>query len=106
MAKKRTTQLMAEAAFARFVERHDLVPHLKEMELVDQTLALAPQLVERIRERAKKRLIALRLPEWQIESARKIAKRKRVPYQALMRAWIGEGLKHEWRHLNPPHGRT
>lgn len=80
-----------------------MVPHLKEMELVDQTLALAPKLVEKIRERAKKRLIALRLPEWQIEGARKIAKRKRMPYQALMRAWIGEGLKHEWQHLSHGH---
>ena len=58
---------------------------------------LAPELAEKIRERAKKRLIALRLPEWQIEGAWRIARRKKVPYQALMRAWIGEGLRQEWR---------
>lgn len=97
MAGKKISRIKTEAAFAKFVEGHDLAPHLKEMELVDQTLALAPELAERIRERAKKRLIALRLPQWQIEGARKIARRKKVPYQALMRAWIGEGLRQEWR---------
>ena len=101
MASKKISRGKAEADFANFVAGHDLTPHLKEMELVDQTLALAPELAERIRERARKRLIALRLPEWQIEGARRIAKRKKMPYQALMRAWIGAGLKQEWRHPPP-----
>lgn len=103
MASKKIPHNKAEAAFAKFVEGHDLAPYLKGMELVDQTLALAPELAERIRERAKKRLIALRLPQWQIEGARKIARRKKVPYQALMRAWIGEGLRQEWQHLAHSH---
>jgi hypothetical protein len=99
MAPKKIPHLKTDADFAKFVEGHDLAPYLKGLELLDKALALAPELAERIRERAKKRLIALRLPQWQIEGARKIARRKRVPYQALMREWIGDGLKHAWQHL-------
>ena len=65
----------------------------------DQALTLAPELAEGIRERAKKRLIAIRLPQWQIDGARELARRKKVPYQALMRGWIGEGLRHEMKTL-------
>ena len=103
MASKKIPSNKTESSFASFVEGHDLAPYLGGMELVDKALALAPELADKIRERTKKRLIALRLPQWQIDGARKIARSKRVPYQALMRAWIGEGLRQEWRHLAHAH---
>lgn len=103
MAAKRYPRNKTDAEFAGFVEENDLAPYLEGMERIDKALALAPELADRIRERAKKRLIALRLPQWQIAGARKIAKSKKVPYQALMRTWIGEGLRQEWRHMAHAH---
>ena len=61
MASTKIPRLKTEASFAKFVERHDMASYVKDMDLVDQTLALAPELVEKIRESAKKRLIAIRL---------------------------------------------
>ncbi|MBI4563477.1 MAG: hypothetical protein HY716_02125 [Planctomycetes bacterium] len=43
----------------------------------------------------KKRLLALRLEEWQIERAKEMARRKHVPYQQLMREWISRGIRSE-----------
>lgn len=99
MPAKKFPRIKSARAFASFVREHDLGPYLEGMERVDQAIALAPELAEKIRERAKKRLIALRLPLWQIDGARMIARKKKMPYQALLRAWIGEGLRQEWRHL-------
>ena len=97
MRKKRLPGFKTDEEFSRFVDTHDMVPYLHDMERIDSTLALSPELVEKIRLRARKRLIALRLPEWQVSGARRVAKRKKVPYQALMRHWIGEGLSREMR---------
>ena len=74
MASKKSPRNKTERAFASFVEDNDLAPYLEGMELADKTLALAPELADSIRERAKKRLIVLGLPQWQIDGARKIAK--------------------------------
>lgn len=102
MKKKKLPHFKTDDAFGRFVETHDMAPYLDSMEKIDDAFTLAPALTERIRERAKKRLIALRLPEWQISGARRVAKRRKVPYQALMRHWIGEGLSRELRRPNRP----
>ena len=102
MASKKFPKHKTENMFAGFVDAHDLAPYLEGTELLDKALALAPELADKVRDRAKKRLIALRLPQWQIEGARRIAKTKRMPYQALMRAWIGQGLRQEWRDISDP----
>jgi hypothetical protein len=65
------------------------------MEDVYAVIELAPALVRRIQERLKKRLLALRLEEWQIRRAREIARQKKIPYQALMREWITRGIRAE-----------
>lgn len=64
-------------------------------ESADEILVLAPDLAERIKQRSKKRLISIRLPQWQIEGAKRVARRMSKPYQALMQAWIGAGLRGE-----------
>jgi len=95
MKNKKLPRFKTDEEFGRFVDNHDMAPYLDDMERIDNAFLLTPELAESIRLRAKKRLIALRLPEWQISGARRVAKRKKVPYQALMRHWIGEGLSRE-----------
>ena len=102
MASKKFPKHKGERMFVDFVDNHDLAPYLEGTELLDKALALSPELADKVKDRAKKRLIALRLPQWQIEGARRIARAKRVPYQALMRDWIGQGLRQECRHMPHP----
>ncbi len=79
----------------RFFETHDMSPYFDQLERVDDVIELAPALERRIRERMKKRLVAIRLEEWQIGRAKEIAREKHVPYQRLLREWISEGLRAE-----------
>ena len=102
MKNKKLPHFKTDEEFGRFVDTHDMALYLDSMEKIDNAFSLSPELAERIRLRAKKRLIALRLPEWQISGARRVAKRKKVPYQALMRHWIGEGLSRELRRPGRP----
>lgn len=51
---------------------------------------------EEVRERAQaKQLISLRIEKQQLRSAKEIARKKGMPYQALIRRWIDEGIKRE-----------
>ena len=102
MKGKKLPHFKTDEEFGRFFETRDMAPYLDRMEKIDDAITLAPELAEQIRLRAKKRLIALRLPEWQISGARRVAKRKKVPYQALMRHWIGEGRSRELRRPSRP----
>jgi predicted DNA binding CopG/RHH family protein len=103
MKTKKLPNFKNEEEFAKFVETHDMGPYLKEMKALDEALILAPALAEKIRERAKKRLISLRLPNWQIEGAKEIAKKKKQHYQTLIQTWVGEGLRTEMRSIRPSH---
>lgn len=103
MKPKKLPHFKTDEDFARFVETHDMTPYLDGMESVDEVLILSPGLAEKIKERAKKRLISLRLPEWQIEGAKKMAKRKKQPYQTLIQTWVGEGLRSMMRSIRPAH---
>ena len=80
---------------ARFFETHDMAPYWDELKDADNLIELAPDLARRIRERMKKRLMAIRLEEWQITRAKEIARKKGVPYQTLMRQWIAQGIRQE-----------
>jgi predicted DNA binding CopG/RHH family protein len=42
-----------------------------------------------------KRLLTIRVDPEQIEATRKIAQRKSIGYQTLMRMWIAEGIERE-----------
>jgi predicted DNA binding CopG/RHH family protein len=79
----------------RFFETHDMAPYWDQLEDVDEVIELAPALERRIRERMKKRMVAIRLEEWQLHRAKEIARQKRVPYQRLLREWISQGLRSE-----------
>lgn len=79
----------------RFFETHDMADYWEQLDKVDEVIELAPALERRIRERMKKRLVAIRLEEWQIARAKELAVKKRVPYQKLLREWISQGLRSE-----------
>lgn len=67
----------------------------ERIQQVDEVIALPPALARRIQERMKKRMLAIRLEEWQIARAKEIARKKGVPYQQLMREWISRGIRQE-----------
>ncbi|HEX7897661.1 MAG TPA: CopG family antitoxin [Planctomycetota bacterium] len=79
----------------RFFDTHDMGPYLEQMEDVTDRIELHPDLIRRIRERFRKRMMAIRLEVWQIARAKEIARRKGVPYQRLMREWISQGIRKE-----------
>lgn len=79
----------------RFFETHDMAPYWDHLEEVDEMIELAPDLTRRIQERMKKRMLAIRLEEWQIARTKEIAHKKGVPYQQLMRQWISTGIRLE-----------
>jgi len=80
---------------ARFWDTHDVTQYWDQLEEVDEVIELAPALARRIQERMKKRLLAIRLEEWQISRAKEIARKKGVPYQQLLRHWISRGIRQD-----------
>ena len=91
MKKKKLPHFKTDEEFGRFVEKHDMASYLDGMEPVDQML-LDSKLAERIKERSAKRLVTLRLPVWQLDTAKRIAKLQKRPYQRILQAWVGAGL--------------
>jgi predicted DNA binding CopG/RHH family protein len=79
----------------RFFETHSMAPYWDQLDEVDEMIQLAPELTRRIQERLKKRMLAIRLEEWQIARTKEIAREKGVPYQHLMRQWISMGIRLE-----------
>ena len=78
---------------ADFWATHDSARYAGELEEVD--VAVDSRLRRRVRARAAKRAVTLRLENQQISGAKEIARRKSIPYQTLMRMWIAEGLTRE-----------
>lgn len=73
--------------------------YLSQLEEVSDIFVLSPKLVQEIKERARKRLVAIRLANWEVEKSKQLAKIKKIPYQRLMRQWIDEGLRREFTHI-------
>jgi len=82
---------------ARFWADHDFADFWAQSRGVDVTVARS--LAEGVRAAARKRLVAIRLAEWQIGEAKRLAKKLRVPYQALLRRWISQGILAQRRVL-------
>lgn len=93
--KKKLPNLKTEEEVHRFWSGHSFTDYLSDAEEVDEKIQLNPELAYKIRERTKKKLIALRLEMWQLRGAREIAARRHIPYQHLLRFWISQGLKQE-----------
>jgi predicted DNA binding CopG/RHH family protein len=93
MKKKKLPNFKTSEEAAEFWDTHSLTDYLHELEEVDEVFVLSPALAKRIRERAKKRLVSIRLAEWEIEKSKQVAKQRKMPYHALIRQWIDEGLR-------------
>ncbi len=92
-----------------FWATHDSTDYWDQMENVTATpprqLGIGPG---RAGSRARKRpsegrmdLISLRFPSAMIEAVKEIAAQRHLPYQTLMRSWIGERLAQEGDHVKP-----
>jgi predicted DNA binding CopG/RHH family protein len=92
---KRIPKFKSEKEEARFWDTHDLSQYWDQLEEVDEMIELAPELAKRIQERMKKRMLAIRLEEWQIARTKEIAQKKGLPYQQLMRQWISKVIRQE-----------
>lgn len=95
MKKKRLPKFKSAEQEARFWETHSVTDYVDQMEDVTDLFTLAPELIQKIKERAQKKLLAIRLANWEIEKTKVIAKKRGMPYQTLMREWIDEGLRRE-----------
>ncbi|HOV42894.1 MAG TPA: CopG family antitoxin [Syntrophothermus lipocalidus] len=48
-----------------------------------------------VAERRKTKRITLRLRECQLEAVKRIAEKKDIPYQTLIRSWVAEAIRRE-----------
>lgn len=102
MAKKlpefkgdRIPEFASEEEAAEFFSSYSFAEAMERGLFEPDEVELAPELVARIRERSKTRRVTLRLQVSQIEAAKEIAKSKHLPYPALLRSWIAEGIRRE-----------
>lgn len=92
MAEKKLPRFKSRKEFANFWDTHSLADYLEQTKEVDHIFVLAPDLAKRIRERTKKKMVALRLPEWHISRAQTLAKKLHIPYQSIIRRWVEQGI--------------
>ena len=93
MAKK-VPEFKTEEEEARFWDEHDSIEFIEEFEPVE--IKVSPELEEKIMNRRElKKPITLRLEPKQIDTVKKIAIMKGLPYQTLIRMWITERIKTE-----------
>jgi predicted DNA binding CopG/RHH family protein len=87
----------ASRAIARrsVIARYSLADQLKDAEEIDAQIQLDPELVRKIAERTKKKMIVLRLEQRQLQRTKAPVARRRIPYQHLLRYWVTQGLKQE-----------
>jgi hypothetical protein len=80
---------------ARFWDTHSVADYWDQMKETDEVFVLSPGIAHRIRERSRRKAVSLRLAYWEIDRSKEIAKKKKVPYQSLIREWLDEGIKKE-----------
>ncbi|MBI1979133.1 MAG: hypothetical protein HYS58_00040 [Elusimicrobia bacterium] len=95
MKTNKLPHFKSAAEEAKFWDTHSLADYVHEMKDVTDLFTFSPHLIDKIQKRARKKMIAIRLAQWEIEKSKEIAKRRHVPYQALIRHWIDEGLRRE-----------
>ncbi len=93
-AAKRLPDFRSESEFIRFVETHDLADYWDSFEEVEDPIEIDPRLARAIDRRSRrKELISIRLENWQIRLAKATASREKIPYHAVIRRWIDEGIR-------------
>lgn len=79
---------------AEFWDTHNSTEYLDEMEEV--RVKVTSKLKRQVEKWAQlKKPVTLRLETSQVETAKKIARKKSIPYQTLLRMWIAEGIEKE-----------
>jgi len=79
-----------------FFDTHSTVPYLEDTE--PEQVKLSEALQKTIQERReKKQPITLKLSPSHLREARRLARRKGIPYQTLIQLWISEGIEKEYR---------
>ncbi len=104
MGKTRIPKFASEREEAEFWSAHDTTDYWQDAEEVPiEQLEVEPELRAQILKSAReKQLISLRLEKRQIKLAKQIARRKTIPYQALIRTWIEAGIQNELRAFAAP----
>ncbi len=92
---KRVPRFRSEKEEAHFWGKRSLLDFWNDTNEVDEALEVDPELLNKVRARARKRLLSLRIEAWRIDKAKKIARKKGLPYQALLRRWIAAGMEAE-----------
>lgn len=90
---------MSDEEFARWVETHSLEKLIGTAQRVP-IKSLHQTAIEETRhkqEAFERLLIALGISREDLQTARRIARERAIPYTALLRSWIREGLKREQR---------
>lgn len=91
---KKIPEFRSEEEEALFWDSHDSTEYLDDLEPVE--IEVTPELKEKISSaRELKKPITLRLEPNQIDAVKKIASKKGLPYQTLIRMWIVEGISRE-----------
>src|SRR2546422_8404179 len=102
---KRVPTFRSDAEFVRFVETHDLADCWDSFKEVKDPTELDPKLVRAIDRRSRrKQLISIRLENGRIRLAKATAIREGIPYHAVIRRWIDEGIRN--RRATPERSAT
>jgi predicted DNA binding CopG/RHH family protein len=100
-AEDRFPRGLTRSQESQFWDQHDFADFWAQTEGVP--VQVARSFAQRVRSAARKRMIALRLADWQIDEAKRLAERLRVPYQTLLRRWISQGILSQRRRLKRAH---
>jgi predicted DNA binding CopG/RHH family protein len=91
---KKVPEFRTEEEEARFWDEHDSTEFVEDFEPVE--IELSTELEDEIlSKRELKKQITLRLEPSQIDAVKKIAVKKGLPYQTLIRLWITERIRTE-----------
>jgi predicted DNA binding CopG/RHH family protein len=94
---RKIPQFKSEDEEREFWDSHSFLDFPEEVEEVEP-FSPTPKLKEEIlsgKRRRKMKKISLRFDPYLIEMIKKIAKRKSIPYQSLIRMWLAERLEEE-----------
>ena len=81
---------------ARYWETHSIAAIWDKLPPA-RSVKLSPALSKSIRERHKQATASVPLDTKEVAAAKRIAKRKSIAYEALLRLWIAEGIRRESR---------
>jgi predicted DNA binding CopG/RHH family protein len=92
--RKKLPRFRSEGEEADFWATNDSADYWEEFQDIEEPLELSPELTTAIDRRARrKQMISIRLETWQVRLAKAMAARRGVPYHAIIRGWVTEGIR-------------